>query len=194
MKKVIIIGAGPAGLTAAYEILKKSKDIDVTILEASDVIGGISQTHNYKGNRMDLGGHRFFSKDQRIMDLWQEIMPLQSKPSKDDIILDKKRELAKEGPDPEVDDQVMLKRTRVSRIFFMRKFFDYPISMKFQTFKNMGFKNTWKAGWGYIGSCLKKRKETNLENFYINRFGKPLYEMFFEDYTTKLWGISPSKI
>ena len=194
MKKVVIIGAGPAGLTAAYELLKKSKDVDVTILEASDVIGGISQTHNYNCNRMDLGGHRFFSKDQRIMDLWQEIMPLQSKPSKDDILLEKKRELAKEGPDPEVDDQVMLKRTRVSRIFFLRKFFDYPISMKFQTFKNMGLKNTWKAGWGYIGACLKKRKETNLENFYINRFGKPLYEMFFEDYTTKLWGISPSKI
>ena len=58
----------------------------------------------------------------------------------------------------------------------------------------MGLKNTWVAGWGYIGSCLHKRKETNLENFYINRFGKPLYEMFFEDYTTKVWGISPKEI
>lgn len=194
MKKVIIIGAGPAGLTAAYELIKKDPTNEITILERSNVIGGISQTHNYKGNRMDLGGHRFFSKDERVTALWNEIMPLQGAPSKDDIILDRKVALVEEGPDPEKEDIVMLKRRRVSRIFFLRKFFDYPISMKVQTFRNMGFKNTWKAGWGYIGSCLHKRKETNLENFYINRFGKPLYEMFFKDYTTKLWGISPSEI
>lgn len=193
-KKVLIIGAGPAGLTAAYELLKKNPNTDVTILESSENIGGISRTFNNNGNRMDLGGHRFFSKDQRVMDLWNEIMPLQSSLSKDDIMLNRTHELAKEGPDPEKDDEVMLVRKRVSRIFFLRKFFDYPISMKGQTFKNMGFKNTWKAGWGYIGSCFHKRKETNLENFYINRFGKPLYEMFFKDYTTKVWGVSPSEI
>ena len=88
----------------------------------------------------------------------------------------------------------MLVRRRVSRIFFLRKFFDYPISMKFQTFKNMGLKNTWKAGWGYIASIFHKLPETNLENFYINRFGRPLYDMFFKDYTTKVWGISPDHI
>ena len=194
MKKVIIIGAGPAGLTAAYELIKKDPTNDITILEASDVIGGISQTHRFNGNRMDLGGHRFFSKDERVMSLWNEIMPLQGAPSKDDIILNREVKVVEGGPDPEKEDIVMLKRRRVSRIFFLRKFFDYPISMKAQTFKNMGFGNTWKAGWGYIGSCLHKRKETNLENFYINRFGKPLYEMFFKDYTTKLWGIAPSEI
>ena len=85
MKKVVIIGAGPAGLTAAYELLKNNPSMDVTILEASNVIGGISQTHRFNGNRMDLGGHRFFSKDERVTNLWSEIMPLQSKPSKDDI-------------------------------------------------------------------------------------------------------------
>lgn len=194
MKKVLIIGAGPAGLTAAYELLKNSKDIDVTILEGSDHIGGISRTYNYKGNRMDLGGHRFFSKDERVMSLWKEIMPLQGKGAKDDIALNRNVKVSNDGPDPEQVDEVFLTRRRVSRIFFLRKFFDYPISMKAQTFKNMGFKNTWKAGWGYIGSCLHKRKEINLENFYINRFGKPLYEMFFKDYTTKVWGISPSEI
>ena len=194
MKKVVIIGAGPAGLTAAYELYKKDPSYQITILEASDTIGGISQTHHVNGNRMDLGGHRFFSKDQRVMDLWNEIMPLQGAPSKDDILLNREIKVAENGPDPEKEDIVMLKRRRVSRIFFLRKFFDYPISMKAQTFKNMGFRNTWKAGWGYIGSCLHKRKETNLENFYINRFGKPLYEMFFKDYTTKLWGIAPSEI
>ena len=194
MKKIIIIGAGPAGLTAAYELLKKDPKNEVIILEASNEIGGISRTHKYNGNRMDLGGHRFFSKDKRVVDLWNEIMPLQSKPSKDDLILNNQKEWAKEGPNPEIDDEVMLIRRRVSRIFFLRKFFDYPISMKLQTFKNMGFKNTWRAGWGYIASVFHKRKEDSLENFYINRFGKPLYEMFFKDYTTKLWGIEPNKI
>lgn len=194
MKKVLIIGAGPAGLTAAYKLLKSNQDIDVTILEASENIGGISRTYNYKNNRMDIGGHRFFSKDKRVTDLWNEIMPMQGKPAKDDIILNNQKKYVDGGPDPEKEDRVMLLRRRVSRIFFLRKFFDYPISMKFETFKNMGLKNTWVAGWGYIGSCLHKRKETNLENFYINRFGKPLYEMFFEDYTTKVWGISPKEI
>lgn len=194
MKKVLIIGAGPAGLTAAYKLLKSNQDIDVTILEASENIGGISRTYNYKNNRMDIGGHRFFSKDKRVTDLWNEVMPMQGKPAKDDIILNNQKKYVDGGPDPEKEDRVMLLRRRVSRIFFLRKFFDYPISMKFETFKNMGLKNTWVAGWGYIGSCLHKRKETNLENFYINRFGKPLYEMFFEDYTTKVWGISPKEI
>mgnify|MGYP003324565295 CR=1 FL=1 len=191
---VIIVGAGPAGLTAAYELLKKDPNIKVTILEASDVIGGISRTYNYKGNRMDIGGHRFFSKDERVMNLWQEIMPLQGKPSKDDLLLSRPARIAESGPDPEKEDSVFLIRRRVSRIFFLRKFFAYPISLKMETFKNMGFKNTMKAGFGYLKSVFIKKKETNLENFYINRFGKPLYEMFFKDYTTKVWGISPSEI
>lgn len=196
MKKldVIIIGAGPAGLTAAYEILKKDKTKKVVILEESNEVGGISRTHQYNGNRMDLGGHRFFSKDERVMNLWKEIMPLQGSLSKDDILLGRTSTLENGGPDPEKEDVVFLTRHRVSRIFFLRKFFDYPISLKAKTFKNMGFKNTWRAGWGYIASCFHKLPETNLENFYINRFGRPLYEMFFKDYTTKLWGVAPSDI
>ena len=100
MKKVVIIGAGPAGLTAAYELFKKDPSYQITILEASDTIGGISQTHHVNGNRMDLGGHRFFSKDQRVMDLWNEIMPLQGSPSKDDLLLNRDIKVAEEGPDP----------------------------------------------------------------------------------------------
>lgn len=193
MKKIVIIGAGPAGLTAAYDLLK-SGEYDVTILEASENIGGISRTFNFNGNRMDIGGHRFFSKDQEIVSLWNEIMPMQGSPSKDDKVLKRDRKLVDGGPDPEKDDEVMLTRTRVSRIFFLRKFFDYPINMKPRTFINMGFRRTMKAGFGYIGSCFHKRKEKSLEDFYINRFGKPLYQMFFEDYTTKVWGIKPSEI
>lgn len=193
MKKIVIIGAGPAGLTCAYDLLKKGEK-DVTILEASSTIGGISRTFNFHGNRMDLGGHRFFSKDQEVMDLWNEIMPLQGSKSKDDIMLNRDRKIAEIGPDPEKEDDVMLVRTRVSRIFFLRKFFDYPISMKPRTFINMGFRRTMKAGFGYLGTKIHKRKENSLEDFYINRFGKPLYQMFFEDYTTKVWGLHPSKI
>ncbi len=192
-QRAIIIGAGPAGLTAAYELLTKS-DIKPIILELEDFVGGISRTATYKGNRMDIGGHRFFSKDERVTELWTKMLPCQGAPAKDDKILGRDKPLAEGGPDPEEEDEVMLVRDRVSRIIYKRKFFDYPISLKARTFINMGFLSTMKAGFGYIGSCIKKREETNLENFYINRFGKPLYSMFFEDYTEKLWGVHPRDI
>lgn len=193
MKKAIIIGAGPAGLTAAYQLLKET-DIHPIIIEESEFIGGISRTAEYKGNRMDLGGHRFFSKNEHVNDIWKELMPLQGAPAKDDLMLGREKPLTEGGPDPEQTDEVSLIRTRVSRIFFLRKFFDYPISMKPETFINMGFVRTMKAGFGYLYSCVVKRKENSLEDFYINRFGRPLYSMFFEDYTEKLWGVHPSKI
>lgn len=192
-KQAIIIGAGPAGLTAAY-LLAKEKSIHPIVLEASNEIGGISKTHEHHGNRMDIGGHRFFSKNDDVVALWNEIMPLQGAKSKDDIILNRDIPLAKDGPDPEKVDDVMLVRHRVSRILYLHKFFDYPISIKYRTFANMGFARTMKAGFGYLGSCFHKRKETSLENFYINRFGKPLYRMFFEKYTEKVWGRHPSTI
>ncbi|MGN0660592.1 MAG: NAD(P)/FAD-dependent oxidoreductase [Oscillospiraceae bacterium] len=195
MKNVVIIGAGPAGLTAAYRLLKNSGDFHPIIVEESEFIGGISRTDRYKGNRIDIGGHRFFSKDKQIMKMWEEILPLQGAPSKDDLILGRSRSFeGSPDADPEKTDAVFLTRTRVSRIYYRRKFFDYPISMKPQTFINMGFANTVKAGFGYLGSCLHKLPETSLENFYINRFGKSLYQMFFEDYTEKLWGVHPSDI
>ncbi len=192
-KKVIIIGAGPAGLTAAYKILKET-DYKPVVIEESEFIGGISRTANVGGNRMDIGGHRFFSKDDRVMDFWKELMPIQGAPAKDDKLLGREKPLAEGGPDPETEDKVMLVRDRVSRIYFLKKFFDYPITMSFATFKNMGLKNTIKAGFGYLWSCVHKLPEDNLANFYINRFGKPLYEMFFEDYTTKLWGVDPKEL
>ncbi len=192
-KTAIIIGAGPAGLTAAYKMLCET-DIHPIVLEETSYIGGISRTAEHHGNRIDLGGHRFFSKNEDIMNLWNEIMPLQGAPSKDDILLSRVKPLVKGGPDPEETDRVMLVRNRVSRIFYLRKFFDYPISLKAQTFRNMGFSRTVKAGFGYMRAAIFKRKEESLGDFYINRFGKPLYEMFFEDYTEKVWGVHPSKI
>ena len=193
-KTAIIIGAGPAGLTAAYCLLKET-DIKPIILEEENFVGGISRTAEHNGNRMDIGGHRFFTKNDEVNALWRELMPTQGAPSWDDIILGTTdKALAEGGPDPETEDRVMLIRRRVSRIYFLKKFFDYPISLKTETFKNMGLGRTIKAGFGYVGATIFKKEEDSLRNFYINRFGKPLYEMFFEDYTTKLWGRDPKDI
>ena len=195
MKKVLIIGAGPAGLTAGYELLKDGKkEYEVIILEEDSRIGGISKTVNVNGNRMDLGGHRFFFFFFLIMDFWKELMPLQGELSYDDKKLGREKPLEKGGPNPETEDRVMLVRDRVSRIYYLKKFFDYPVSIKLKTFTNMGLIRTIKAGFSYLKSLFVKKEENSLENFYINRFGKVLYSMFFEKYTEKLWGRHPSQI
>ncbi len=189
----VVIGAGPAGLTAAYELLKTT-DLIPIVLEADEQPGGISRTVTYHGNRMDLGGHRFFTKNDEVAALWHQLMPLQGAPAYDDRLLGRDKPLAPAGPDPQTEDRVMLVRDRVSRIYFSRKFFDYPISMKWQTLKNMGFRRTVAAGFGYVWSVLFKREEKTLKDFMINRFGTPLYRMFFESYNEKLWGRNPAEI
>lgn len=194
MRKVIIIGAGPAGLTAAYELLKRDKDTEVVVLEESNCFGGISRTVEYKGNRMDMGGHRFFSKIPEVNEWWDQMLPMQGAPSYDDRKLDREVPLEMDGPDPEKEDRVMLTRHRVSRILFDDKFYDYPVSLKPETLKNMGFFKTMQVGFSYLASLLHKRPDDNLENFYINRFGKKLYSMFFEYYTENLWGRHPREI
>jgi len=194
MKKVVVIGAGPAGLTAAYELSKEKDEFDVVIYEESNTFGGISRTVNYKGNRMDMGGHRFFSKVDDVNKWWEAMMPTQGALSFDDRELSRKGHIVKNGPNPDKEDRVMLKRNRLSRIFFKKKFFDYPISLKFETIKNMGFLTTIVVGFSYLKGTIFKRKEESLEDFYINRFGRKLYEMFFEKYTENLWGRHPSEI
>ena len=194
MKKALIIGAGPAGLTAAYELLRRSKDIEVVVFEESDCFGGISKTVEYKGNRMDMGGHRFFSKSPEVNEWWNNMLPMQGKPALDDILLNREAAVVKGGTDPEKENRVMLIRHRVSRILFDTKFYDYPISLKWETFKNMGFLNTMKVGFSYLAALFHKLPEDNLENFYINRFGRKLYSMFFEYYTENLWGRHPREI
>ena len=139
MKKALIIGAGPAGLTAAYELLKKGKDVEVVVFEESDCFGGISRTVEYKGNRMDMGGHRFFSKVPEVNAWWEQMLPMQGAPAADDIMLQRDVPLEKGGPDPQKEDRVMLNRNRVSRIYFDQKFYDYPIQLKPELFMNMGF-------------------------------------------------------
>lgn len=217
MKKIAIIaGAGPAGLTAAYELLKRT-DIKPVIFEMTDAIGGIAQTYNYKGNRIDIGGHRFFSKVDRVMDWWFAVMPRQSKPSADtvekqheiDYIAEsiveylcpecspdgKTMKVTMKDVDPEKTDNVMLQRPRVSRIFYRKNFFPYPIGITFMVAKRLGFWNTFMIGMSYIKRHLFPLKdETYLDAFYKNRFGDRLYRTFFEAYTEKVWGVPCSQI
>ncbi|NUM35476.1 MAG: NAD(P)/FAD-dependent oxidoreductase [Candidatus Brocadiae bacterium] len=200
-KTAIIIGAGPAGLTAAYELLEKS-DIQPIIYEMTEDIGGLCKTVSYKGNRIDIGGHRFFSKSDRVMSWWLNIMPLQGTQGDFDtqerIHYQKQSrliQLTQDGPDPQKTSLVMLIRRRLSRIFYLRKFFDYPISLNFNTLRNLGLWRIIKIGTGYIQSRLFPIKpEKSLEDFFINRFGKELYLTFFKDYTQKVWGIECNKI
>lgn len=191
--KAIIIGAGPAGLTAAYYLLKTT-DIIPIILEQSNQIGGLSRTVIHNGNLADIGGHRFFSKNQEIVDLWLELLPLQDAPAKDDKISGRSISFDSNGLDPEKEDNVMLFRNRVSRIFHKNNFFDYPLLINLSTILNIGLWQAFLLTLSYIKSFIFKIEEKSLEDFYINRFGKKLYQMFFEDYTEKLWGIHPKEI
>jgi len=199
----LIIGAGPAGLTAAYELLDKT-DIHPIVLEASGEIGGISRTARYRGNRMDIGGHRFFSKSDRVMEWWLNIFPMQGEPARDDRLLNRQIELAttvscrplggtaetRPAPDPETTDEVMLVRSRLSRILFLRKFFDYPVSLSRTTVANLGISRMAKIAASYFAArCFPNRHEVSLEDFFINRFGRELYRTFFRDYTEKVWGV-----
>jgi protoporphyrinogen oxidase len=179
--QAIIIGAGPAGLTAAYELLTRT-GIRPIVLERFDYMGGISRTVQYKGNRMDIGGHRFFSKSDRVMNWWLEQLP---------------QELPGEAgdKDAEIHDDVMLVRARKSRIYFLRKFFEYPIQLSKATLQNLGPARTIRIGLSYLRAVMFPiRKVENLEQFFINRFGRELYLTFFKSYTEKVWGVPCHKI
>ncbi len=240
-QKVIIIGAGPAGLTAALEFLRKT-DITPVILEASTEIGGISRTIRYKGNRMDIGGHRFFSKSDRVMQWWMDLMPPDSGsevaptgvrisyqgkersvparavavpahlsdepplrglgPISPEDTTDGEHPAPNEpvdallvAPPPESSDLVMLVRPRKSRIYYLRKFFDYPIKLTGNTIQNLGPVRMSKIGYSYVMSRVSPiKEEKSLEDFLINRFGRELYLTFFKSYTEKVWGTPCNQI
>ncbi len=194
----LIIGAGPAGLTAAFELLKRTKIVPI-ILEAEDYVGGISRTAQYKGNRIDIGGHRFFSKSDRVMEWWLDRMPMQQvEQGKSTINYQRKSrgiDTSAPGPDPNQCDRVMLLRARKSRIYFLRKFFDYPITLSGDTIKKLGLFRIAKIGFSYLRAvAFPVKPEKNLEQFFINRFGRELYRTFFKSYTEKVWGERCSSI
>jgi protoporphyrinogen oxidase len=238
-KTAVIIGAGPAGLTAALELLRRT-DIKPIILEASSEIGGISRTIKYKGNRMDIGGHRFFSKSDRVMRWWMDLMPPEladGGPEAEISYQGKRRvvtvpahlteepplrglgplqhehetepddDVEEEMPKPEEvieqvevtppcdPDLVMLIRPRKSRIYYLRKFFDYPIKLTANTLENLGIARTIRVGVSYAKSRVSQiEPEKSLEDFLINRFGRELYLTFFKSYTEKVWGTPCDKI
>jgi len=175
-RTAIVIGAGPAGLTAAYELLTRT-NIRPIVLERSAYMGGISRTINYKGNRMDIGGHRFFSKSDRVMEWWLRHLPI-----------------GRNG-DADVCDKVMLVRSRKSRIYFLRRFFEYPIRLTVDTLRKLGLRRTVRIGFSYLRSALFPIRDVkNLEQFFVNRFGHELYLTFFKSYTEKVWGVPCDQI
>lgn len=190
-KTALIIGAGPAGLTAAYELLSRT-DIHPVIYEMTDKIGGICRTEEYNGNKIDIGGHRFFTKHEAIMDWWLNFLPLQSFPGTP-VNISKNRKncnVSSNAPNPETTDHVMLIRRRRSRIMFHNKLFDYPVSLGLNVFKGLGIANSVMVLLSYLRARLfPVRNEQTLEDFFINRFGRYLYTIFFKDYTEKLWGV-----
>jgi protoporphyrinogen oxidase len=198
-KIAVIAGAGPAGLTAALELLRQS-DITPIVFEADTQVGGISKTVNYRENRMDLGGHRFFSKSDWVMRWWQEILPLAEGQSDDGKALRisyqrESKDLVPEAFAAASSDAVLLVRRRLSRIFYRRRFFDYPLKLNPSTVRNMGLAETLRTGISYAQAQLARRSpERSLEDFFINRFGDRLYRTFFKSYTEKVWGVPCEEI
>ena len=163
MSDAIIIGAGPAGLTSAYELAKLG--YSSTVLEADKQVGGLSRTVNYRGYRFDIGGHRFFSKVPLINELWQEML-------REEFLL----------------------RSRMSRIHYRGKFFDYPFKAT-NALANLGPIEAFLVMLSYSkAKVLPSAEESNFEQWVSNRFGRRLYEIFFKTYTEKVWGIPCSEI
>ncbi|HEV2308895.1 MAG TPA: NAD(P)/FAD-dependent oxidoreductase [Acidimicrobiia bacterium] len=157
--EVVIVGAGPAGLTAAYELTKRG--VASTVLEADDVVGGISRTAQRDGWRFDIGGHRFFTKVKAVDDLWFEILGSEN----------------------------FLRRPRKSRIYYKGKFYDYPL-VPLNALRNLGLVEALHCGFSYVWVRLHPPKDqTNFEGFMAGRFGWRLYRIFFKAYTEKLWGV-----
>ena len=199
--RVVVIGAGPAGLTAAWELTEAGVG-DIVVLEATRSIGGLSQSVEYKGNRIDIGGHRFFSKSDWVMDWWTRMLPLAASAFHDagagDPLLayqGKQRTLGATPTAKETDPRVMLLRSRLSRIYFDGKFFDYPLKANFETALKLGLWRCARFGASYLRAMLfPRRPERSLEDFFVNRFGRLLYLQFFKEYTEKVWGKPCSQI
>jgi len=195
--QVVVIGAGPAGLTAALELQAKGVR-DIVVVEASDQVGGISRTVNYKDNRIDIGGHRFFSKSDWVMNWWTSILPI-AQGANAGAFLQYQGQSRPMVPATAMAgaqaDEVMLVRNRLSRIYYNRRFFDYPLKLNLDTLRKLGLYKTVTFGFSYVGSQLRPvPKEKSLEDFLVNRFGRRLYRQFFKEYTEKVWGVPCNEI
>ena len=161
----VIVGAGPAGLTAAYELQKRSDRIRPVVFEAGSIVGGISRTESHNGNRFDIGGHRFFTKVTAVEEMWHEVL----------------------GED-------LITRPRLSRIYYRDKFYAYPLKI-FNALGNIGPYEAGRIMLSYAKWKLRpSKREDTFEEWVINRFGGRLYMHFFRSYTQKVWGINPRDI
>lgn len=194
MKKVIIIGAGPAGLTAGYELLRKSSDYDVTIIEESSNVGGLCARIEHNDKILDAGGHMFISNNSQVKEFWNMFLPAQGVPSCDDLFLDRYCKISNGGPDPEKTDKVMLSREKVTRVYNEGKFYESPFRLNKDNIKSFGVGNSIKSGFSQIGGSVFKKKEKSLEEYYVNRYGSKLYCMFLDSYTEKVIGKNPNNI
>ncbi|RBP52965.1 NAD(P)/FAD-dependent oxidoreductase [Arenicella xantha] len=186
---VVIIGAGPAGLTAAYELAIQGSEYNIIVLEADQQVGGISKTVDYKGNKIDIGGHRFFSKSDTVLNWWQHFLPLDSASSEVLTTYQKKTKKVTVDRAASEHEPKMLLRPRKSRIYYNKKFFEYPLKLSFTTLWKIGVVKSVKILFSIIYRRFKPIKnEQSLEDFYINRFGDELYKTFFKAYTQKVWG------
>ena len=201
--RVAVIGAGPAGLAFSDRLISlgSSKDpVVIDIYEKSNYIGGISKTVNYKNNRIDIGGHRFFSKSDEVMSWWANKFPIDNgQLNSDTSVTYRNSSRTVDGfrfaNEKEIESgRVLLMRNRKSRILYQRKLYDYPLKLNLTTIKNIGFQRLFIIGISYFKSKLNFKKPTNLEEFIVSRFGKKLYSMFFESYTYKVWGRKPDQI
>jgi protoporphyrinogen oxidase len=196
-KKIVIIGAGPAGLTAAYELQKAGVN-DITVLESDIQVGGISRTVNYRGNRIDIGGHRFFSKSDWVMSWWANILPIAKNSEQTSLNLRYRGQTRKDipaGKEAQNPDAVMLVRNRLSRIYYNRSFFNYPLKLNLDALQKLGLYKTVTFGLSYVHSRIRPIKpELSLQDFLTNRFGRRLYLQFFKEYTEKVWGVPCSEI
>ena len=188
--KVIIIGAGPAGLTAALELVRDGR-MQPIVLEAGDDVGGLSRTVEYKGCRMDIGGHRFFSKSDWVMDWWREILPIAAdQPEARIAYRGRDRTVGADDTAIPADGRALLVRKRLSRIYFLGRYFDYPITLNASTLGKLGPRRLARIGASYLLALAHPRRpERTLEDFLVNRFGAELYRTFFKDYTEKVWGV-----
>src|SRR4051812_45199433 len=157
-KTAVIIGAGPAGLTAAYELLTRTNIHPIVIERDPDYVGGISRTVNYKGNRIDIGGHRFFSKSDRVMQWWAQMLPVQMpRNASTEITYRRTTRALTEGlrqASAADGDDVMLIRPRKTRIISGGKFFAYPVELSFDTLRKLGLLKVLRIGVTYMYAVL----------------------------------------